>query len=286
MFCQRGGHGSRDRIQTLLVSNTFAGVLLPPAPVWNDCLCNYFWTWILGAGTEQVNGEWGHFLSLLPPTFLCAGAGPCSCAVIIQADTALWNKAGTAHPLFILLLSRGIGETPETEEVVTTDLQKSSGSQQNIYGAAECQYLIHIPTSALHKHRPYQTILNQRNTYDHRFILKPQAHKTFIISSVFFGSSTIQHPLGTTVVSPWHKQTQNIPATTRRNRQVKSLESPQLEARRCRNLICAHFLTSFFFFHLISVLELGPSDFHISKYKYTQAVCSTIKFLFSLAAAL
>lgn len=152
-------------------------------------LCNYFWTRILGANIEQRNGEWGHFLSLLAPTFLCAGVGPCSCAVIIQAGIALWNKAGIAHPLFILLLSRGIGETPETEGVVSTALQKLLGSRQNIYGAAECQYLIHIPTSALRKHRSYQTILNQRNTYDHRFILKPQAHKTFIINSVFFGSS-------------------------------------------------------------------------------------------------
>lgn len=110
-----------------------------------------------------------------------------------------------------------------------------------IYGAAECQNLIHIPTSALHKHRSYQTILNQRSTYDHRFILKPQAHRTFIINSVFLGSSTIRPPLGRTTASPWYKQTQNVSATTRKNWQLKSLKSPKLEGKGCRNLICVHF---------------------------------------------
>lgn len=192
IFCQRGGHASRDRVQTFPMSNTFAGALF----------CHQLQLEItslqLFLDTDFRSQCWAEKWGMRAFPELAGSHFPvCRCRTLfLCCDYSGWHCTPT---ICIAVTQRHWRNTWDWRSC-------NHSCTKVISGAAERQYLIHIPTSALHKHRSYQTILNQRNTYDHRFILKPQAHKTFIINSVFFGSSRIQPPLGTSAASPWHKQ--------------------------------------------------------------------------------
>lgn len=61
--------------------------------------------------------------------------------------------------------------------------------------------------------------------------------------------------------SVWHDRTPSISAMTREKWQHKRLETPQPKGWGCRNTIHDNIFKKFIF-HLMSVLEWGPSGFH------------------------